>query len=178
MSDKIENPKIVSTQLSLCEILGIDRTTLQEWFKRPGAPPRRKDNRYVVAEWEAYKLQTKAAQQRHLRSKTMDLKEQKLAMEVETQRIQLMKAAGELIPIEWTKKLLDHLILTIRTIIHEEAKLTPVQKEALTQSIEKIKCEYHLQQLIGGHTDTLGENIAEPSCGKLDEDTASAENID
>src|SRR5258708_4277973 len=110
-SDK-QAGKFAKAKSELAHILGITRRTLDAWLLEPDAPRRTKDGRYEIEHWREFASHRKVNMNADEASRLLL---QKLRNEVELGNLRLLKEAGELVPLEWTKMLLGHVaILTSR----------------------------------------------------------------
>ena len=157
MADK-PTPRFVKTKAEMARLLDISRVTLDAWLKLSDSPRCRSDGRFPVDEWRAYKARKKMDDSIE---ETAELKLQKLRNEVAQSEVDLMKAAGELVPLEWSRQLFAHLAISIRNIV-QGSELAEHDKLSLTEQIEKINADEYLSQLRSQTFDVVAE---EPELG-------------
>lgn len=135
--------KFAKNKAELSRILDISRVTLDAWIELPDSPRTTSNGRYVVAEWRAFKAN------RNLNAgieETAELKLQKLRDEVARGQIAMLKEAGELVPVEWSKQLFAHLSISMRNVIMDSG-IGEGEKLSLIAKIEKINADDYISQL-------------------------------
>jgi len=141
----------VETKAALARAIGVSRPTLYTWFNLPDAPLVT-DGGHDVAAWEAFR----DARLKKEPSESQELRLENLRLQVSLKQVQLMKLAGDLIPLEWAKGLVADHAIKVRHII-EGSGLTDEQKEWLTDKILALDPE----EFIAGLRIQIGEETAD-----------------
>jgi len=122
----------VKTKLELARLLGISRTTLDNYTLLPGFPARAANGHFPLEQCRAF-----VAGQLGRNEERRALELQKLRDDVARGQIELMKA-DEVMPIEWVTLVLDHLAVSVRNVIQRAPFLTEEEKEYLTNEVIAI----------------------------------------
>lgn len=131
----------VKTKLELSRLLGISRTTLDNYTLLPGFPARAANGHFPLEQCRAFVAgQTGRNEER----RTLEL--ERLRDEVAIQRLELGRRTDELMPREWCEKTIAHLVIGFRRVI-ESSGLTAEQKETVYSGVEQIDCEEFIKQL-------------------------------
>lgn len=145
MSAKTGRPtseKWISTKLELSRLLGISRPTLDTYSTLPGFPDRRQGD----GAWPLEQCRAFVATQLNRSEEKRALELQKLRDEVARGQVALMKEAGELIPVQWSKMLFAHLMISTRNII-QGADIPEGEKSKMTSAIESVDADAFIAQL-------------------------------
>jgi hypothetical protein len=136
-----QREKWIKTKLELSRILGISRPTLDTYSVMPGFPERAANGHFPLSKCREF---VNAQLGRNEEKRALEI--QRLRDDVARGQLDLMKAADEVMPIEWTKRVLAHQAISFRQII-QASGLTDEQKESLTSQVEQIDCEEFIRQL-------------------------------
>jgi phage terminase Nu1 subunit (DNA packaging protein) len=138
----------VETRAELAKILGISRPTLYTWSKLDGAPIPMPDGRHDVAAWKAFA----DARLNPEPSESQELRIENLRLQVSLKQVQLMKLAGDLVPLEWAKGLVaDHAIKTRNIIL--AAPIAQADRDSLIEQLAAISSD----NFIAGLRAQIGE---------------------
>jgi hypothetical protein len=142
----------IKTKLELARLLGISRTTLDNFTLLPGFPARAANGHFPLEECRAF-----VAGQLGRNEEKRALELQKLRDEVSRGQLELMKAAGEVVPLDWSRRIVAHMAISLRRII-QGASIDEAEKEKMTAAVEGIDVEGFIAQL-------AREEIAEGPAG-------------
>jgi hypothetical protein len=136
-----QREKWVKTKLELARLLGISRTTLDNYTLLPGFPARAANGHFPLEQCRAF-----VAGQLGRNEEKRALELERLRDEVALGRLELGRRTDELMPREWCEKTMAHLVIGFRRVI-ESSGLTEEQKETMYSGIEKIDCDKFLADL-------------------------------
>jgi hypothetical protein len=136
-----QREKWVKTKLELARLLGISRTTLDNYTLLPGFPARAANGHFPLEQCRAF-----VAGQTGRNEERRALELERLRDEVAIQRLELGRRTDELMPREWCEKTIAHLVIGFRRVI-ESSGLTDEQKETMYSGVEKIDCDEFIRQL-------------------------------
>ncbi len=131
----------VKTKLELARLLGISRTTLDNYTLLPGFPARAANGHFPLEQCRAF-----VAGQLGRNEEKRALELQKLRDDVARGQLELMKASDEVMPIEFVSRVLAHQAISFRQII-QGSGLTDDQKEALTNAVLAIDTEKFIAEM-------------------------------
>jgi hypothetical protein len=131
----------VETKAALARAIGVSRPTLYTWFNLPDAPLVT-DGGHDVAAWEAFR----DARLTKEPSESRELRLENLRLQVSLKQVQLMKLAGDLIPLEWAKGLVADHAIKVRNII-QGSDLSEAQKHDLTENILALNQDDYIDGL-------------------------------
>jgi DNA-binding transcriptional MerR regulator len=127
-----QREKWVRTKLELARLLGVSRTTLDNYTLLPGFPARAANGHFPLEQCRAF-----VAGQLGRNEEKRSLELQKLRDDVARGQLELMKASDEVMPIEFVSRVLAHQAISFRQVI-QNSDLTDDQKETLTNAVLAI----------------------------------------
>jgi hypothetical protein len=130
----------IKTKLELARLLGISRPTLDAHTVLPGFP------QVEARGWPLERCRAFTAVQINRREETRLLELELLKEQVAQAQMRTGREAGELLPIDWTKRVLAHQAICFRNII-QGSGLTDEQKDAMTNAVLAIDCEEFIRQM-------------------------------
>jgi hypothetical protein len=131
----------IKTKLELSRLLGISRPTLDAYSVDPNFPERAANGHFPLEKCRAFVV---ALTGRNEEKRTLEL--QKLRDEVSRGQLELMKAAGEVVPLAWSRRIVAHMAISMRNVI-QGASIDDAEKERMTTAIEAIDVEEFIRQL-------------------------------
>jgi hypothetical protein len=119
----------IKTKLELSRILGISRPTLDTYSVMPGFPERAANGHFPLSKCREF---VNAQLGRNEEKRALEI--QRLRDEVARGQLDLMKAADEVMPVEFVSRVLAHQAISFRNII-QGSTLTDEQKQAMTDAV-------------------------------------------